>query len=285
MRITDALQNHVTFSFEVFPPKQDRPLEPLMDTLAHLYAFRPDYISVTCGAGGSNKGRNLEIVRSVQESGVCPALAHFTCIGNSRADVLATLDAYERLGVQNVLALRGDLPKDWTGTGGDFAHADELIPFIKAHNPAMCVGAACYPELHIQADSFETDIDALKRKQDAGAGFFTTQLCYDVDAFCRFMDKVRAAGVTVPLVAGVMPVLSRDPVIRMCVQNGCSVPRELSRIIGRCGEDQDAFRQAGKVYTAQLFRWYLNAGINGLHIYTLNRYRDVSDIIALSGVR
>ena len=285
MRITDLLKDHVTFSFEVFPPKREQPLEPLLDTLTHLYAFRPDYISVTYGAGGSNKGRNLEIIRSIQESGVCPALAHFTCIGNSREDVLATLKDYQRLHVKNVLALRGDLPKDWTGTRGDFEHADELIAFIQDCGVELCVGAACYPEMHIQAVSFDADIDYLKRKQDTGAEFFTTQLCHDVDAFCRFMDRIRARGVNAPIIAGVMPVLNKDSVIRMCVQNGCSIPRELSALIGRYGEDPETFKQAGKAFTAEQFNRYLGAGVGGLHVYTLNRYRDVAEIIALSGVR
>ena len=285
MQIADVLQRHKTFSFEVFPPKLDQPIEPLYETLEQLYTFRPDFISCTYGAGGTNKGRNTEIVHAIQSSGQTVALAHFTCIGNTRSDIRAAMEEYQSLGVRNVLALRGDLPADWTGTRGDFAHADELIAFVRSLRPDLCVAAAAYPEKHLTAPSLVADIDCLKRKQDNGAAFFMTQLCHDPDAFARFVEQARAQGITLPIVAGIMPVLNKDAVIRMAVSNGCSIPAALSCIIGRYGNDPDAFRQAGKEFTAASFVRFLNAGADGLHIYTLNRFKAVSDIIALSGMR
>lgn len=285
MRIADVFRRHTTFSFEVFPPKLDQPIEPLFETLERLYAYEPDFISCTYGAGGTNKGRNTEIVSAIQSSGKTVALAHFTCIGNTKADIRAAMEEYLSLGVDNVLALRGDLPADWTGTRGDFAHADELIAFVRSLCPSLCISAAAYPEKHLSAPSMRADIDCLKRKQDNGASFCTTQLCHDPEAFARFVEKARAQGVSMPVVAGVMPVLNKDAVIRMAVSNGCSIPAALSEIIGKYGADPDAFRQAGKEFTASLLARFLDAGADGLHIYTLNRYASVADIIELSGMR
>lgn len=285
MKIKKLLEERMTFSFEVFPPKTEQPVEPLLETLRHLYAFRPDFISCTYGAGGTNKGRQAEILDAIQKSGCTEPLAHFTCIGNTRADIEASMREYEALGVQNALALRGDLPADWTGTRGDFAHADELIAFLRRLTPELCLAGACYVEKHIDAPSFEEDIRHLRTKQDNGASFLMTQLCHDVDAYARFMERIRKAGVTLPVVVGLMPVLNKDAVIRMTIMNGCSIPRELAAIMGKYDGDPEAFRQAGKDYTVEQIDRYMAAGIDGLHFYSLNRWKDLSDIIEASGVR
>ncbi|MEG1755492.1 MAG: methylenetetrahydrofolate reductase, partial [Clostridia bacterium] len=255
------------------------------DTIEHLYDFRPDFISCTYGAGGTNKGRNTEIVGAIQKAGRAAALTHFTCIGNTREDITRSMEEYTDLDVSNILAMRGDLPTDWTGTGGDFAHADALIAFIKKNHPNFCLAAACYPEKHIQAATFDEDIAHLRAKQDNGAEYLMTQLCHDVDAYTRFVERIRKAGIKLPIVVGLMPVLSKDPIIRMTVSNGCSIPKELAAIIGKYGSNPDDFKKAGKEYTvAQIYR-FMDAGINGLHIYSLNKYQDVSDILHMSGIR
>ena len=285
MRISEIFPSRMSFSFEVFPPKMDQPVEPLMDALAHLYAFSPDYISCTYGAGGTNKGRNAEIVSAIRASGKTTALTHFTCIGNTKADIDEMLQEYLSLGVSNVLALRGDMPKGQSGTQGDFAHADELISYIKTRHPAMAVAAAAYPEKHTQAPSLDVDISHLKQKQDNGAEFCITQLCFSPEAIERFLERIRKAGITMPVAVGVLPVLLKDSLIRMTLSNGCSIPAPLAEIIGKYGDNPDDFRKAGKEFTARLLQTYLKSGINGLHLYTMNKYRDISDIIEMSGVR
>jgi len=280
MQITERLRRHVTLSFEVYPPKLDRPIEPLLGTLERLYKHKPDFISCTYGAGGSNKGRNLEIVSSIQQSGACEALSHYTCVGSACRDVDAALDAYAAAGVTNLLALRGDFPPGSNATCGSFAHANELIAYIRARRPSLCIAAACYPEKHLLADSLEQDVEHLMQKQDAGASFLITQLCYSVESFLRFRDAARRRGVTLPIIVGVLPILKRDGLVRMTLSNGCSIPAGLAALIGRYGDDEAAFHAAGHDFTAQLIRRYRAEGVDGIHLYTLNRYEDVAALVS-----
>lgn len=284
MHIHEKIGQHRTLSFEVFPPKADKPLEPLLATLDKLYSFHPDFISCTYGALGSNKGRNLEVVQSIQQSGSCEALSHFTCVGNTAGDVLRSLEEYKNAGVQNLLALRGDFPKYAKRTRGDFAHADELIAFIRKNAPELGIAAACYPEKHLLADSLDADIDALLKKQDAGAEFFMTQLCYSVENYLRFEEAARKRGVRVPIVVGVLPILKADGLVRMTLSNGCSIPAEVAALVGRYGEDEASFRAAGHDFTVGLVQRYLREGVSGIHLYTLNRYEDVASLVADAGL-
>lgn len=285
MKIIDRIQNGLTLSFEVFPPKADKPLEPLQQTLEQLYTLRPDFISCTYGAMGSNKGRNLEVVQSIQRSGKCEALSHYTCVGNSRADVLQALWDYEQAGVENLLALRGDFPAGVAQTQGDFAHANELISFIRAHTDRFSLAAACYPEKHLLADSMDADIDALIKKQDAGADFLMTQLCYSIDNYLRFIERARSRGVSLPIVAGVLPLLKKDGLVRMTLSNGCSIPAEVASLVGRYGESEESFRKAGHAFTVSLVERLIKEGAAGIHLYTLNRFEDVADLVFDAGIR
>ena len=285
MKISEAFKTHMTFSFEVFPPKTEQPIEPLMETLAQLYRYRPDFISCTYGAGGTNKGRQVEILEAIKKSGQTEPLAHFTCIGNTRDDIQKSMREYAGLGIDNILAMRGDLPADWEGTRGDFSHADGLIAYLRRLRPELCLAGACYIEKHVAAPSMDADIAHLRTKQDNGAEFLMTQLCHDVDAYARFVERIRKSGVTLPIVVGLMPVLNKDAIIRMTLSNGCSIPSDLAAVIGKYGNDPADFKKAGKEYTVgQIYR-YMNAGIDGLHFYSLNKYQDVSDIIEASGIR
>ena len=285
MKIIDRIQSGPTLSFEVFPPKSDKPLEPLLGTLEQLYALTPDFISCTYGAMGSNKGRNLEVVRSIQESGTCEALSHYTCVGNSRTDVLSALAEYESAGVENLLALRGDFPAGVEQTNGDFSHANELISFIRAQTNRFSLAAACYPEKHLLADSLDADIDALLKKQDAGAAFLMTQLCYSVENYLRFVDRARKRGVVLPIVAGVLPLLKKDGLVRMTLSNGCSIPAEVAALVGRYGENEESFRAAGHAFTVSLVQRLIKEGTSGIHLYTLNRYTDVAELVFDAGIR
>jgi methylenetetrahydrofolate reductase (NADPH) len=282
MRIDNLLKTKRTFSFEVFPPKTDKPIEPALETLNELYRFNPDFISCTYGAGGSDKGRNLEVCKAIAESGneVAP---HFTCVGAASGEILAVLRTYREIGIENMLALRGDIPKGWENARGDFAHASELLGFLTRNAPDVCFGAAGYPEKHISAPSFGSDTEFLRAKQANGAAFIITQLCHDTDAYARFLERVRRAGVNLPIIAGLMPTLFKEGTIRATLSNGCSIPRELAEIIGKYGDDPADFKKAGKEYTVRQIGRFLDVGANGLHIYTMNRHEDIGEILINAG--
>jgi methylenetetrahydrofolate reductase (NADPH) len=284
LQIVDIFKKRLSFSFEVFPPKNDQPMDPLLKTLSELYRFEPDFISCTYGSGGTNKGRSKEVCESVKKSGH-EILTHFTCIGNSCSDIKTIIKEYADIGLENVLAMRGDFPKGQQGTGGDFDHANKLIAFLKVAFPQVCLAAAGYPEKHILAPSFDSDIVHLRNKQDAGAEFIMLQLCHDVDAYSRFVERARKAGVTVPFVVGLMPILVKDPIIRMTIAKGCSIPKELAAIMGKYGDDPESFKKAGMEYTVEQLHRYISAGVNGIHIFTLNKHEDVSKIVLASGIR
>ncbi len=284
MKISEIMKQRMIFSFEVFPPKKDQPMDYLLDTLKHLYVFNPDFISCTYGAGGTNAGRNIEVCRAIKKSGRTVPVAHFTCIGNSMENIRKSLQIYLNMGIDHVLALRGDFPKGWKGTMGDFNYANELVAFIRKNFPEFCIAVAGNPEKHFQANSFEEDIAHLRVKQDSGADYIMTQLCHDVDQYEWWVEKIRKAGISLPIDVGIMPALSKDSIIRMTVSNGSSIPRELAEIIARYGDNPEDFKKAGKEYTIKQMYRFIDAGINGLHIYSLNRWKDVSDILNESGI-
>ena len=285
MKIVEILDSRMSFSFEVFPPKTDAGMEKLRDALKHYYSFKPDFISCTYGAGGSNAGRNVEVCTAIKKDGLTEVMTHFTCIGNTREKITGEIEGYRSLGIENILAMRGDLPAGWEGTNGDFSYADGLIRYIRQEFPDFCIAAACYPEKHFLAPSFAADIAHLRSKQDNGAEFLMSQLCHDVEAFTDFVYRIREAGITIPIVLGIMPALDKDAIIRMTVSNGCSIPAELAAIIGRYGEDPDEFKKAGIEFTIRQIYRFIEAGIGGLHIYTLNKWEDVETIVTGSGIR
>lgn len=283
MKLTALFAARPTLSFEVFPPKPADPLAPLFDTLRALYAYAPDFISCTYGAGGTNRKRSLAICRSIKDSGF-EAVAHFTCVGSRTEAILSALADYRRMDIKNLLILRGDFPPGQAKINGDFCHADELIRFLTERDPSVCLGGACYPEKHADAPSLEADIRFLLSKQQSGASYFISQMCYAPEQFLHFREKARAMGVTVPILVGVMPVFSAESVLRMTSGNGCCVPAPLQTLIDRWGNDGDSFLAAGKEYTAELIRSYQELGVDGLHLYTMNRNRDVTDILDLVGI-
>ena len=211
-------------------------------------------------------------------------LAHYTCIGNTKEGIREDVERMMGYGIENIMGLRGDFPEGWETTQGDFAHASDLIRFLKENFPDLCIGGGCYPEKHLQAGTLEEDIANLKKKVDAGTDFLISQLCYDVDGFSRFMDGIAKAGIFVDVAMGIMPVLNKDAVIRMTLSNGCSIPADLACLMGRFPDDPVSFKKAGKEYTAELVQRYQAAGVKSLHFYTMNRYKDLSEIIDMSGI-
>jgi methylenetetrahydrofolate reductase (NADPH) len=297
------MNNRMAFSFEVFPPKTEEGMKKLVGpdgVLDKLCATLPDYISCTYGAGGSNVGLNVEVLDAVKaHKGVIP-ITHFTCIGHTKESIRSQLQNYLDHGINHILALRGDLPFGWTGTGGDLSYATELVAFIrKEFGDKFTIGVAGSPEGHISCRSIEADISFLKQKQDNGADFIMTQLCWDMDQFRWWRDAVADAGITMPIDVGIMPVLDSAATMNMAFsRNGCVLPRKLSEIISKNwifpnpfapadaaeAEKKEAFKEAGIEYTIGLIDEYRVSGINGIHLYALNKYDDVARIIKESGL-
>ena len=306
MRVTDIMNKRMAFSFELFPPKTDAGMEKLIGkagVLDKLMEMKPDYISCTYGAGGGNVGKNLEVLDAIKATGNCVPITHFTCIGNTKQGIKDQLQTYLDHGIDHILALRGDLPFGWTGTGGDLHYSTELVKFIRDEfSDKFTIAVAGSPEGHISCRSLEADIAFLKQKQDEGADFIMTQLCWDMDQFRYWMDAIRAAGITMAVDVGIMPVLDASATINMALsRNGCVMPRALCELISKYwifpnpfapNEAEDsmaakkaAFKEAGMEYTIKLIDEYRVCGISGIHLYALNKYEDVARLVAESGIK
>ena len=306
MSVADILDERRAFSFEVFPPKTDAGMEKLIGeggVLEHLYELNPDYISCTYGAGGGNVGKNLEVLDAIKASGKTTPVTHFTCIGNTKEGIKEQLNTYLEHGVDHMLALRGDLPFGWTGTNGDLHYATELVAFVrKEFGDKFTIAVAGSPEGHIACRSLDADISFLRQKQDEGADYIMTQLCWDMEQFERWLDKIRNAGIWLPVDVGIMPILDQAATINMALsRNGSVMPRELCEIISKNWifpnpfdkEPFDAnvegkkasFKEAGIEYTIKQIDQYRAMGIDGIHLYALNKYEDVTRIVKESGLK
>jgi methylenetetrahydrofolate reductase (NADPH) len=300
------MKKRMAFSFEVFPPKTDEGMVKLCGkdgVLDKLNTLHPDYISCTYGAGGTNVGKNLEVLDAVKKLGGVVPITHFTCIGNTKEGIKQQLQTYLDHGIDHILALRGDLPFGWTGTGGDLHYATELVKFIRdSFGDKFTIAVAGSPEGHIACRSLEADISFLKQKQDEGADFIMTQLCWDMDQFRYWMDAIRAAGITMPVDVGIMPVLDAAATINMALsRNGCVMPRALAEIISKnwifpnpfapneseesIAAKKASFKEAGIEYTIRLIDEYRVCGIAGIHLYALNKYDDVARLVMESGIK
>lgn len=271
-----------TLSFEVFPPKKDADFVTAYATLDALAALSPDFISVTYGAGGSKSKKTLEIASYIQNTLHLETLAHLTCVGSKKEDILSIAESLSEKGIHQVLALRGDRPKDMTDEqyeGRDFAHASDLITFLRANTSLQCA-AACYPEKHFECFSKETDLYHLKLKQDAGADFFITQLFFDNDYYYDFMDRAIRKGITIPICAGIMPVTSATQLGTTVSLSGSSIPKAFSDLIARYGDNPEDMRKAGIDYAIrQILDLRLN-GVKDIHLYTMNKPRMAAEIVA-----
>ena len=270
MRIDDILASKQTFSFEIFPPKGDLPIDQAVTLATALSVEDPDWISVTFSAGGSgNSDNTISVAGTIERDlGTC-ALAHLTCLGSSKADVDRFIDSLAEYGVKNVLALRGDMAPGKRII--DFEYATDLISYIKERNPELCVGAACYPEGHFECDDFETSLKHLKMKQDAGADFLVTQLFFDNELFYRFRDGCARHRIKLPIVCGIMPFTSVRQIQRMAFTCGATIPSKVIRKIVACGDDEGAQLRAGIEYACDQIVDLAANGVDGIHIYTMNR--------------
>ena len=278
MRICEKLKRGIpTLSFEVFPPKPGLPLEPTLDAVRRVAALRPDFISVTYGAGGNGAKGTVALAREVQNGSGVTALAHLTCVGSTKEDVAAQLAELKQNGIENVLALRGDLPAGEERTG-DFRYAADLVSEIRATGD-FCIGAACYPEGHIECPHREDDIAHLKMKVDRGVDFLTTQMFFDNSVMYSFLYRAMARGIDVPVIAGIMPVTNGRMIARACALSGATLPNRFRRIVDRYGEDPDAMKQAGIAYATEQIVDLLANGVRGIHVYTMNK-PDVAQAIS-----
>ena len=273
VRIVDLYRGRDTvMSFEVFPPKkqEEASIASLYAVIEELTALSPQFISVTYGAGGSENAQRKtgEIAEYIASYDV-PALAHLTCVGRDRQGVLSLVDELIARGVGNVLALRGDMPPDREVPMG-YRYANELIKDIRLHAPELCIGAACYPEGHIDCPVERICLDRMKAKQDAGADFFVSQLCFDNELFYRFVDKARAVGIHAPISAGIMPILSRKQIERMIFMCGVSLPAQIVKLLHRYEDNPQDLRAAGIDFAAQQAQAMTKRGADGVHIYTMN---------------
>ena len=273
MKIKDLFQQKSpTLSFEVFPPKSGANFDSVQSATREIAKLKPDFMSVTYGAGGGTSEYTAAIAKDVLNNyGVTP-LAHLSCVSSGRDTIVGEIRKLQSYGVENILALRGDIPQDappreqW-----HYHYACELVAEIKEIAPEICIGGACYPEGHIERTSYADDIKNLKTKVDAGCDFLTTQMFFDNNIFYNFLYKIRSAGIEVPVVAGIMPVANLRNVKRSCELSGTELPYRFKQIIDQFGENPAAMKQAGIAYAIEQIIDLIANGVNNIHIYTMNK--------------
>ena len=271
-----------SLSFEVSPPKTEEEFQEVFGKLDAFAALKPDFISCTYGAGGSRAGKTVEIVSYIQNQLHIDAIAHMTCVGFKQADLQTNCEALQKEGIRYVMALRGDRPRTMTDEQYDnreFFYASDMVRYLKA-NTSLQVAGACYPEKHYEAESFESDLEHLKEKVDAGAAFLITQLFFSNDVFYRFKERTDAAGITVPICAGIMPVISAKQIGTSVTLSGSSVPKELSDLIANYGENKEDMRKAGIDYAVRQIRDLKEHGVDGIHLYTMNWPKTTAAIVS-----
>ena len=272
MKIRDLItQDKATLSFEVFPPKKDTDFADVEAAALGIAAFKPDYMSVTYGAGGSTKGHTIQLAQEIQEKYDVPTLAHLTCVCASTEGIRTALADMKNAGIENILALRGDIPKNYDGqVFAEFSHASELVELIKETGD-FCVGGACYPEVHPDSANKHEDIIGLKKKVDAGCDYLTTQMFFDNNIFFNFMYRIREAGISVPIIPGIMPITRRVQVKNAVKLSGCNVPERFKSIVDAFGDTEAAMRQAGIAYATDQIIDLMANGVKHIHVYSMNK--------------
>ncbi len=272
MKISDILrEDKTTISFEVFPPKTTANSESVKKAALGVAALHPDYMSVTYGAGGSNRGNTLHIAEEIQKAENVTTIAHLTCVGAGKEDIRTALSEMKEAGIENILALRGDRPKDFDGDPfKEYHYASELVATIKEYGD-FCVGGACYPEGHPDSTNKKEDIKNLKKKVEAGCEFLTTQMFFDNNIFYSFLYKAREAGILVPVIPGIMPITRANQVENAVRLSGCNVPERFRSIVDCFGENPAAMQQAGIAYATDQIIDLIANGIRHIHVYSMNK--------------
>ncbi len=275
MKIIDLLKSgKLSLSFEVFPPKTETAFDSVKTATEEIARLRPSFMSVTYGAGGGTSRYTLDIAKNIKERYGVPTLAHLTCVSSTRATVAEKIAAIKAAGIENVMALRGDVPAELLGADRstwDYRYAVDLVRELKEADPDICIGGACYPEIHPESADQKDDIKRLKEKVDAGCDFLTTQMFFDNHLLYNFLYKIREAGITVPVIPGIMPITNASQVARAIELSSSSVPQRFKSLVDKFGSDPAAMKQAGIAYaTDQIIDLFAN-GITNVHVYSMNK--------------
>lgn len=275
MKIVDIIkQEQMSLSFEVFPPKKESSFESVRIATEEIAALKPSFMSVTYGAGGGISNYTLAVAKNIKEKYNVPMLAHLTCVSSDRETVKAKINDLKANGITNIMALRGDLTPELEKTDRsrwDYRYAVELVRQLRKDDTDFCIGAACYPEVHPESASQRLDIKYLKEKVDAGVDFLTTQMVFDNNLFFNFLYKIREAGITVPVLPGIMPITNANQVERAIKLSGAFMPQRFRAMVDKFGSDPAAMKQAGIAYaTDQIIDLYAN-GITNVHVYSMNK--------------
>ena len=275
MKIIDLLKNEkLSLSFEVFPPKTETSFESVKTATEEIAKLKPAFMSVTYGAGGGTSKYTLEIAKNIKKMYNVPTLAHLTCVSSTKETVRERIVDIKNAGIENVMALRGDIPEELQNadrSNWDYNYATDLIKELKLINPEFCIGGACYPEIHPESANQKEDIKRLKEKVEAGCDFLTTQMFFDNNLLYNFLYKIREAGITVPVVPGIMPITNAKQVERAIKLSGSFMPQRFKSLVDKFGSDPDAMKQAGIAYaTDQIIDLYAN-GLTNIHVYSMNK--------------
>ena len=275
MKLSELFQSETLhLSFEVFPPKTDTAFASVKAAVEEIAELHPSFMSVTYGAGGGTSQYTLDIAQNIKEQHGVPTLAHLTCVSSTKETVREKIAQIKDAGIENVMALRGDLTPEMEGqdrSGWAYRHAVDLIRDIRESGADFCIGGACYPEVHPESQSQAEDIRYLKEKVDAGCDFLTTQMFFDNNLLYNFLYKIREAGITVPVIPGIMPITNANQVARAIKLSGSFMPRRFASLVDKFGSDPDAMKQAGIAYaTDQIIDLFAN-GIKNVHVYSMNK--------------
>ena len=271
MKIKDILaKGQPTISFEVFPPKEESNFASVEKAALEIAKLNPSFMSVTYGAGGGTSQYTVQIASDIQSTCQVPAQSHLTCVSSTREKVHSVLREIQAHGIENVLALRGDIPKDGK-VEKDYQYASQLIREIRETCPELCIGAACYPEGHVESVNKTVDIGHLKEKVEAGCDFVTTQMFFDNNILYNYLYRIREKGITVPVVAGIMPVTNISQIKRICSMSGTYLPARFKAIVDRFGDNPAAMKQAGIAYATEQIIDLIANHVNGIHVYSMNK--------------
>lgn len=271
MKISELMNKRIpTLSFEVFPPKTTDGYDSVEKATEEIASLKPDFMSVTYGAGGSTGDFTVSIASNIQNNLGVNTLAHLTCVKADKTSIFHTLDVLKEHNIKNILALRGDIPEGFDRESMDYRYASEMIKDIKAYGD-FCIGGACYPEGHPESSNMEEDIENLKKKVEAGCEFLTTQMFFDNNILYNYLYKIRERGITVPIVAGIMPVTNAKQIVRSCKLSGTYLPQRFKAIVDRFGENPKAMKEAGIAYATDQIIDLLANGVNNIHVYSMNK--------------
>ena len=272
MKISEILAiDKAKISFEVFPPKTTSSFESVREATEKIAALCPSYMSVTYGAGGGTSRYTLDIAANIEKKYNLPTLAHLTCVSSTRETVEAQIYEMARLGIQNIMALRGDIPSDMKDIKREYNYAVELVGQIRGYGDEFCIGGACYPEVHPESKSGEDDLFHLKEKVDAGLDFLTTQMFFDNGLYYRFLDSARGKGINLPIVPGIMPITARGQVERAVGLSGSYMPPDFLHLVDKYGDDPASMKNAGLEYATRQIADLFDQGVKNVHVYSMNK--------------